>query len=316
MGNNGLSEKNQKKLEQYANELYAEEVEKQTEENIKLEELQQEHGALADLKASAYKKKVDIARKHRAAQIKSSIEQKRESLKNRMRNIILYTSVAVIWIALMVSLHVRANKTSTASTSPVPSSGITATVETPLATSAPSYAVAPSQKANQSSANDAPIIYDEPQADTDVNVNTDSSSNTSTTNKPSVNNPDAVYYSTNSEDTVDNGNSGVYAYVADGTEYKIYYIIDFDAGYVYRFLDGNGDNTCMRVPIVSGNLNDGLLITYHDSDATWTEALHFKWVNAPGHLIYVDHNYDEWDYYPTDLSAALKIKNGKNLVDY
>ena len=55
-----------------------------------------------------------------------------------------------------------------------------------------------------------------------------------------------VSYSTNTKEAVKNGNSGVYAYVDGGYSYDIYYIIDFDEGYVYYFTEGNGEEGCVR----------------------------------------------------------------------
>ena len=132
----------------------------------------------------------------------------------------------------------------------------------------------------------------------------------------SENKKPSVTYSTNDKDTVKNGNSGIYAYRDRGGQYYNYYIIDFDEGYVYFFSDGNGDSTCDRIKIVSGDLNNGLTITYHDGDSTWDEVLHFKWKRQPDHLILLDHNYSEFDYYSTNLEDALNIKNSRTIHNY
>lgn len=126
----------------------------------------------------------------------------------------------------------------------------------------------------------------------------------------------SVTYSTNDKDTVKNGNSGIYAYRDRGGQYYNYYIIDFDEGYVYFFSDGNGDSTCDRIKIVSGDLNNGLTITYHDGSSTWDEVLHFKWKRQPDHLILLDHNYSEFDFYSTNLENALNIKNTRTIHNY
>ncbi len=126
----------------------------------------------------------------------------------------------------------------------------------------------------------------------------------------------SVSYSTNDKENVKNGNSGIYAYKDNGGQYNNYYIIDFDEGFVYFFSDGNGESTCDKIKIASGDLNNGLTITYHDGDSTWNEVLHFKWKRQPDHLILVDHNYSEFDYYSTNLENALKIKNTKTIHNY
>lgn len=138
-------------------------------------------------------------------------------------------------------------------------------------------------------------------------------------NSPSESIPPAdtsVYYSTNDINTVKNGNTGVYAYKNRGGSYELYYIIDFDEGYVYHFSDGNGEETCDRVKIDSGDLNSVVIITYHDGGNVWQNGLHFKWVRQPDPLILQDNDGFEWDYYPTDLENALAIRQSKTIHNY
>ncbi len=125
-----------------------------------------------------------------------------------------------------------------------------------------------------------------------------------------------VSYSMHTKETVKNGKSGVYSYIDEGYSYDIYYIIDFDEGYVYRFIEGNGDVTCDRLKIESGTLNDVLIITYHDGGTTWSYGLHFKYQNQPDHLILEDNNHFTYDYYTTDLNKALEILDTKEIHDY
>lgn len=139
----------------------------------------------------------------------------------------------------------------------------------------------------------------------------DTSSQKTTTEKD-----DSTYYSTNDYKTATNGNSGVFAYRSRGGQYQNYWIIDFDAGFVYSFSDGNGNEDCDRVKIESGTLNDTLIVTYHTDDSTWSYGLHFKYAEHPEHLILHDNDGFDWDFYPTDLENALKIKNKKNITDY
>lgn len=125
-----------------------------------------------------------------------------------------------------------------------------------------------------------------------------------------------VSYSTNTRSTVKDGNKGVYSYKSIGGIYDIYWIIDFDEGYVYWFTDGNGDGQCDRLKIESGDLNSVLIITYHDGDTEWSNGLHFKYKRQPDHLIMEDHNHFEYDYYTTDLDKALAIRGTKTIIDY
>lgn len=126
----------------------------------------------------------------------------------------------------------------------------------------------------------------------------------------------AVYYSTNDIETAKNGNSGVYSYKSSGGVYDIYWIVDFDEGFVYWFTDGNGDINCDKLQIESGTLNDVLKITYHDTDSSWSYGLYFKWKNQPEHLILQDDDGFTYDFYPTDLNNALNIKATKNIIEY
>lgn len=128
--------------------------------------------------------------------------------------------------------------------------------------------------------------------------------------------PSPVSYSTNDLETAKQGNTGVFSYKSRGGSYDIYWIIDFDEGYVYYFTDGNGDTTCDRIAIVSGTLNDAVTITYHDGSSTWSYRLFFKWQNKPDHLVMQDNNGFTYDYYSTNLSSALSKKNSKTIYDY
>lgn len=127
---------------------------------------------------------------------------------------------------------------------------------------------------------------------------------------------ESVSYSTNDKDSVKDGNKGIYAYKSRGGQYDIYWIIDFDAGYVYNYFDGNGDDNCDRVKIDSGNLNDYVKITWHDGNDQWSYGLHFKYRRQPDHLIVQDNDGFDLDFYSTNLNAALKIRETKKIKDY
>lgn len=59
--------------------------------------------------------------------------------------------------------------------------------------------------------------------------------------------PSPVFYSTNDYETAKNGNTGVFSYRDRGSSYDIYWIIDFDEGYVYYFTDGNGESSLRQI---------------------------------------------------------------------
>ena len=127
---------------------------------------------------------------------------------------------------------------------------------------------------------------------------------------------ESVSYSTNDKDSVKDGNKGIYAYKNRGGQYDIYWIIDFDSGYVYNFFDGNGDDTCDRVKIDYGNLNDYVKITWHDGNDKWSYGLHFKYKRQPDHLIVQDNDGFDLDFYSANLNATLKVRETKKIKDY
>lgn len=123
-------------------------------------------------------------------------------------------------------------------------------------------------------------------------------------------------YTTNDEKSAKNGNTGVYAYKKSGSNYDIYYIIDFNEGYVYRFLHGEQNSTCDKNKIVSGTLNDTLIIEYEDGGVKWANALYFKLKNHPEQLTLEDNDHFTYSFNPTDLKDALKIRDKMTIVDY
>lgn len=131
-----------------------------------------------------------------------------------------------------------------------------------------------------------------------------------------VENESAVFYSSNDYETAKKGNTGVFSYRYKGGSYDIYWIIDFDEGYVYYFTDGNGEETCDRLKIESGDLNSNLVITYHDGGDEWSYGLHFKYVNHPETLIMIDNDGFDYKYSTTDLEDALYLKSTKTIKDY
>lgn len=144
----------------------------------------------------------------------------------------------------------------------------------------------------------------------------DDDPNKTTETIPAEDDNSPVFYSTNDYETAKQGNSGVFSYKSTGGSYDIYWIIDFDEGYVYWFTDGNGDSTCDRLKIDSGTLNDKVIITYHDGSDEWSYSLHFKYVEHPETLIMVDNDGFDYKYATTDLNNAISIRDTKTINDY
>ena len=126
----------------------------------------------------------------------------------------------------------------------------------------------------------------------------------------------AEYHSSNSREEARNGNSGVFAYKSLGPQYYIYYIIDFDEGYTYRFIEGNGDNTCEKVKISTGTLNDVVIIEPNYDGIICPNGLHFDYVGMPDHMILEDEDGFTTDFYPTDLEEALEIIETKTIYEH
>ena len=126
---------------------------------------------------------------------------------------------------------------------------------------------------------------------------------------------ETVSYSTNTIDTVKDGNAGVYSYIKEGPQYDQYYIIDFEEGYVYSFDQGSSED-CDRLKLDSGDLKSGVTITYHAGEDVWSYELYFEEQDNPEHLIMKDNDGFTYDYYPTGLEEAVKLKNSKYVHDY
>ena len=120
------------------------------------------------------------------------------------------------------------------------------------------------------------------------NTNVDNNKTNEETNKIIYN-----YYTTNDNETAKKGNIGKFAYIKRSSSYDVYWIIDFDEGYVYDFAEGNGDDYYEKIKIESGNLNDGLEVSYKNSSNAWVKYIHFKYKNQPHQLVIVDNDYFE-----------------------
>lgn len=176
------------------------------------------------------------------------------------------------------------------------------------------------------------IRMDEPDEDQPATEPSDTSSEPSssepsepaqsneTPSEPQTNEPEEtpkpLYYSTNTLEQAKSGNSGVFAYKRNTGNYYIYWIVNFDEGCAYTFIDGNGNGTCDRVQIDDGDLNSYITVTYHDGDDSWQYGLCFKRVRQPGRLIQSEEDGTQYEFIATDLNDTLKIRDGLEIVDY
>ncbi len=128
---------------------------------------------------------------------------------------------------------------------------------------------------------------------------------------------ESLYYTTNDEDSVKNGDSGVFAYVKKGSNYDIYIIIDFDEGYYYYFKHGDGSMNGDKVKITSGTLKEKVVITYDDGGGSqWCEGISFKDSSITDKAYWYDADNFEYEFTATDLQSALTIRDSKTLTDY
>jgi len=125
----------------------------------------------------------------------------------------------------------------------------------------------------------------------------------------------SLSYSTNDLETAKHGNTGVFSYKSTGGSYDVYWLIDFDEGYVYWFMDGNGDPYCDKIKI-SGDLNNIVTVTWNDNGSIWSWYLRFKYTNNPETLVVRDQNGFDTEFVPTDLEKALGIRDTKTITDY
>lgn len=150
-----------------------------------------------------------------------------------------------------------------------------------------------------------------------IDVESKANSNGDTeTQKMESKEADNTYYSTNDYENAKKGNVGKFAYVHEYKSYNIYFLIDFDEGYVYKIIDGDGGNSADRLKIESGDLNTSLLYRYHDGDSEWSEILHFNYENNPSTLIYVDNSGTKNKYRATSFEKVQDLLNTKQVVDY
>lgn len=128
--------------------------------------------------------------------------------------------------------------------------------------------------------------------------------------------PSPVFYLTNDYEAAKKGNRGVFFYKNKSGSYDIYWIINFDEGYVYWFTEGNGESTCDKVKFVSGDLNDKITVTWHDGGDQWSWYLHFKYKNHPETLVVNDHNGFAAEFTMKDWDDVLNIRNTKTIKNH
>lgn len=105
------------------------------------------------------------------------------------------------------------------------------------------------------------------------------------------------------------------AYQREFDDYSCYLIIDIDAGYVYQYYSsGFSISRVDKGKIKSGNMKDGLYVSYTEDGFTWDEML----INNQYDTDETIYDYIEKDYYEytkTDLEATAKLMEGKTIKE-
>lgn len=105
------------------------------------------------------------------------------------------------------------------------------------------------------------------------------------------------------------------AYQREFDDYSCYLIIDIDAGYVYQYYSsGFSISWVDKGKIKSGNMKDGLYVSYTEDGFTWDEML----INNQYDTDETIYDYIEKDYYEytkTDLEATAKLMEGKTIKE-
>ena len=159
-----------------------------------------------------------------------------------------------------------------------------------------------------------PVVTEEVSKDTEASESIEE--NTAEDVNETAAETDTIYYSTNSLETVKDGNKGKYAYKSKGGSYDRYFIIDFDEGYIYTFNYGDGNEDGDKVAIDSGDLNSTVLATYNIDGDIATYGFHFDYANNPDLLIVEDNDHFETECVPTSIDDALSIRDTMNITDY
>lgn len=126
------------------------------------------------------------------------------------------------------------------------------------------------------------------------------------------------FYTTNTSSDAKKGSMGKYAYSMGNGDGIM--LLDFEQGFAYMYDDSMTD-TCDRIPILSGTLNDTVYIGYRDTAGIHLIGTHFKYVNMPDRLI-VDFYTTEgkflqsYELKPYDVEYAIKLLDKKQIIVY
>ncbi len=113
-----------------------------------------------------------------------------------------------------------------------------------------------------------------------------------------------------------NGSEGIFAYKSMAAGSSSYWILDFDEGYAYFFVDDDMLTICVKLAITSGDLNSVVIVPFHNDDNVYYYSLYFKYADDPEYMIEEDSDGNKYDYEATDVAAAVELRDKKDITDY
>ena len=104
-------------------------------------------------------------------------------------------------------------------------------------------------------------------------------------------------------------NTGMFAYAHRSREHSIYWIIDLDSGYAELFTDAPDEPACDRGRIISGDLNNGLIVLFQSGGFDWSYQLRFRENDCSDGLIMRYAGGLECEFHAIPISSVLSIRN-------
>lgn len=99
--------------------------------------------------------------------------------------------------------------------------------------------------------------------------------------------------------------AGIFAYAHWSREHSIYWIIDLNAGYAELFTDAPDEPVCDRGKIISGDLNNGLIVLFRSGCFDWSYQLRFRENDCSGVLIMRYAGELECEFHAIPINSVL-----------